>query len=101
MNTIITLIAIVILLPGLLIWAFYRFAPKYLWCVPVAIFIISSCLFIRDITAITTETTFAEKWALYFHNDWSMGFYLIYLPIIVVSAVFALIAYLCKHYKSK
>lgn len=101
MNTIITLIAIVILLPGLLTWAFYKFVPKYLWCVPVAIFIISSYLFIKDITAITIETTFAEKWALYFHNDWSMGFYLIYLPIVVMSAILALIAYFYKHYKSK
>lgn len=101
MNVIITLFTIIILLPGLLTWVFYKFIPKFLWCVPVAVLIVSGCLFLNDINSITSEPTFAEKWALYFHNDWSMGFYFIYLPIVGTSAIMTLIAYLLKHFKGK
>jgi hypothetical protein len=95
----ITLFAITIFLPGLLTWAFYKFIPQILWCVPIGALIVSSCLFLRDINSITSEPAFAGKWALYFHNDWSMGFYLIYLPVVVASAIFTLVAYMIKHLK--
>jgi len=100
MNTIMIIFSIVILLPLLLTLVFYKFVPKFLWCVPVSILFVSGYLFIKEIISIA-EPTFAEKWALYFHNDWSIGFYLIYLPVVVTSVIITVIAYLIKHLKSK
>ena len=101
MNATITLIVIDILLPGLITWVLYRFKPKFLWCAPAFVLLVLAFLFIRDINVITTEPTFAEKWELYFHNDWSMGLYLVYLPIVAASSIFTLVAYLIKHFKGR
>jgi uncharacterized membrane protein YeiB len=99
MNVILTLFAIVILLPGLVIWILYRLKPKLLWSAPVVILLASVFMFIRDVVSITSEATFAGKWNMYFHNDSSMGFYLIYLPVVVASLIMTLIAYMIKHKK--
>lgn len=101
MSEIITLYAIVFLIVGIVAWIVYKFIPKFLWCIPIAALIISGSLFLRDILFITSESTFAGKLEHYFHNDWSMGFYLIYLPIIVISVLGTVIAYLYKYQKSK
>lgn len=101
MSEIITLYAVILFLVGIVTGIIYKFIPKLLWCIPVAALIISGSLFLKDIYLITSEPTFAEKWKLYFHNDWSMGFYLFYLPIIVISVLTTIFAYLLKHIKSK
>lgn len=101
MRVIITLFVIDILIPGLIIWVVYRFKPRFLWCTPVLILLTSAFLFIYDVSSYSSEPAFAKKWELYFHNDASMGFYLIYLPIIAASIIITLIAYLFKHLKEK
>lgn len=101
MNVITTLFVIILLLPGLSTWAVYKFIPRLLWCIPIVAIMISSSLVFKDILSITSETTFVGKWGLYFHNDWSMGFYLLYLPIVVTSIVFTVIAYLIKQFKRR
>lgn len=97
----VTFYAVILLLLGIVTWIIYKYIPKLLWCIPVVALIVSSILFFRDIFLITTEPTFVGKWELYFHNDWSMGFYLFYLPIIVISMLTTVIAYLLKYIKSK
>lgn len=92
---------IVTLLSGLLTWLFYRLKPKFIWCVPVSVLFITGYLFMKDINSITSEPSFAEKWSLYFHNDWSMGFYLIYLPVAAINVVIAIIFYLIKYIKKR
>lgn len=94
------LIVIIVLIPGLVVWAVYKFAPKILWSIPVAALIISGSLLLKDVSSISSEVTFIDKWELYFHNDWSMGFYLIYLPVLVSSVIFTVIAYLIRHFSS-
>ncbi len=101
MSKIITLLAVILFLVGSVTWTIYKFIPKLLWCIPVIALIISGSLLLRDIYLITSEPTFSEKWELYFHNDWSMAFYLFYLPIIVISVLATVFAYILKHRKSK
>jgi hypothetical protein len=101
MNVIVTLFAVIIFIIGIVTWVIYKYIPKLLWFIPAAALIISGSLFLRDICLIRSELTFVGKLALYFHNDWSMGFYLFYLPIIVISVMATVIAYLFKHIKSK
>lgn len=98
---IVILYAVILVLVGSVTWIIYKLIPKLLWCIPVVALIISGILLFKDIFIITTEPTFAGKWVLYFHNDWSMGFYLFYLPIILISIVTTVIAYLLKYIKSK
>jgi hypothetical protein len=101
MSKIVTLYAVILFLVGMITWIIYKFFPKILWGIPVVVIIVSGILFLRDIFLITSEPTFAGKLELYFHNDWSMGFYLFYLPIIVLSVLTTVIAYLLKYIKSK
>lgn len=101
MSEIITFFAVILFLIGIVTWIIYKVIPKLLWCIPVVAVIISGSLFLRDIYLITSEPTFAGKWELYFHNDSSIGFYLVYLPIIVISVLATVFAYLLKHIKSK
>ena len=59
MNVILTLFAIVILLPGLVIWILYR-PTKTLVESPVVILLASVFMFIRDVVSITSEATFGK-----------------------------------------
>jgi hypothetical protein len=99
MNTIVIIFAVILLIIGIATWIIYKYIPKLLWCVPTVALLISGSLLLRDIFLIKSEPTFAGKLNLYFHNDWSMSFYLFYIPIIVVSIVATVIAYLIKHSK--
>jgi hypothetical protein len=101
MGTLFYFLAAIILLTGIVTLLFYKYKPKFLWFVPVAAVIVSGCLLLKDISIITSEPTFAEKLGLYFHNDWSMGFYLVYMPITVIAVIMTVIAYLINHYKRK
>ncbi|ACL75892.1 hypothetical protein [Ruminiclostridium cellulolyticum] len=101
MSEIIILYVVIFLLVGIVTWIIYELIPKLLWCIPVAALIISASLLFKDINLSTSEPTFARKWEFYFHNDWSMGFYLFYLPIIVISVLTTVFAYLLKHVRSK
>jgi hypothetical protein len=101
MSKIVIFYTVILSLAGIVTWLIYKFIPKLLWCIPVAALIISCMLFLKDIFLITSKSTFVGKWELYFHNDWSMGFYLIYLPIIVINIMMTVVAYLLKHIKNK
>lgn len=101
MREIVALFAVILFLVIIVTWVTFKYIPKLLWCIPVTALIVSSSLFLREIFLIKSEHTFAGKLELYFHNDWSMGFYLFYLPIFVISVMTTVIAYLFKHVKSK
>lgn len=101
MSQIFTFYAVILFLIGIVTWIIYKTIPKLLWCVPaISLFVLGS-LFLRDIFMLTSEPTFAGKFEFYFHNDWSMGFYLFYLPIVVISVLITINAYLLKYLKSK
>lgn len=99
MIVIVTLFAVILLLVAIVTWVIFKYIPKLLWCIPIAALIISGSLFIRDIFLIKSEPTFAGKLELYFHNDWSMSLYLFYIPIIVISVMTTILAYIFKHIK--
>lgn len=101
MSEIFTFYTVILLLIGLVTWVMYKTIPKLLWCVPVISLIVSGSLFLRDIFTHTSELLFADRLEFYFHNDWSMGFYLFYLPVVVISVLITVIAYLLKYLKSK
>lgn len=105
MGRIVFLLTIVVILTGTVTLLLYKHKTKFLWLVPVAAIAISGCLVLKDIYLYTTsEPTVARKLALYFHNDVSMGLYLIYVPITgiaVIMAVIAYTAYLFNNYRRK
>lgn len=96
MSIILVLLIIVVLLPGIAVWAVSKFVPKLLWSVPVVTLIITGLLLLKDIISFSSEPAFTEKWELYLHNDSSMGLYLIYLPVSVSSVILTVIAYLVR-----
>ena len=82
MKIILVLLIIVVLLPGIAVWAVSKFVPKLLWSVPVVTLIITGLLLLKDIISFSSEPAFTEKIGNYtLHNDSSMGLYLIYLPV--------------------
>jgi hypothetical protein len=101
MIDIVTLYAVILFLIAIVTWVIFKYIPKLLWCIPVTASIVSGSLFLRDILSINSQPTLEGKLELYFHNDWSMGFYLFYLPIFVISIMITILAYLFKHIKSK
>jgi hypothetical protein len=105
MGTIVFLLTIAVFLAGMVTLFLYKHKPKFLWIVPVAAIIVSGCLVLKDISLYTTsEPTIARKLAHYFHNDVSMGLYLIYVPITgiaVIVTIIAYVAYFFNHYRRK
>lgn len=99
MSVILTLLVIIVLLPGLVVGTVYRFVPELLWSIPVVTLIITGLLLLNDIFSVSSESTFIDKWELYLHNDWSMGLYLIYLPVFASSVILTVIAYLVRHFR--
>ncbi|MDF2538966.1 MAG: hypothetical protein K0S76_1987 [Herbinix sp.] len=101
MSEIVAFIAVLLLFVVIVTGIIYKFIPKLLWCIPVVALIVTGGFFLRDIFLIRSEPTFAEKLDQYFHNDWSIGFYLFYLPVFVASVLTTVIAYLIKYIKYK
>jgi len=102
MGRIIFFFAIVILIIGIVLYCIYKYKPKYLWLVPVAAVAASGFLLLKDIISYTaSEPTVAKKLAHYFHNDVSMGFYLVYAPVTVIAVIMTIIAYVLNHYTKK
>lgn len=102
MGRIILLLAMVILFTGIVLYSIYKYKPKFLWLVPVVAVVVSGFSLLYDIISYTTsEPTVAKKLTHYFHNDVSMGFYLIYAPVTVIVVIMTIIAYVFNHYKKK
>jgi len=101
-GRIILLYAMVILFFGIALYSVYKYKPKFLWLVPVAAVLVSGFLLLNDIISYTaSELTLAKKLARYFHNDVSMGFYLIYAPVTVLAVLMTITAYVYNHYAKK
>lgn len=102
MGRVVLLLAMVILFTGIALFSIYKYKPKFLWIVPVVAVLVSGFSLLYDIISYTaSEPTVAKKLAHYFHNDVSMGFYLIYAPVTVIVVIMTIIAYVFNHYKKK
>ena len=102
MDKLIILLTSIVFLIGIVTFFLCKHKPKFLWLVPVAATIITGCLFINDVFSYSTsEPTISRKLVFYFHNDVSMGLYLIYAPITGIAIIMTIIAYLLNHYRRK
>ena len=102
MDKLIILLTSITFLIGIVLFFLCKHKPKFLWLVPAAAIIVSGCLVLRDISLYTvSEPTVARKLAHYFHNDFSMGLYLIYAPIAGIAIIMTIIAYLLNYYRRK
>lgn len=89
-----------IVLPNVVLFTLFYFkARNKLWLLPVTVFIFDLLLTLKDILKFNSGLTFADKMDMYFKNDSSMTFYMIYMPMFIFSIVLVIIYYIVQ--KSK
>lgn len=94
-------IIFILVIPAAVNILFYKYIRKYLFLVPILAFLLSTLLLANDIMKIASADEIQDKISLYFHNDWCMGFYLFYLPAVIVSLIINLTMYGVMLYKNK
>jgi len=89
-----------IVLPNIILFTLFYFkARNKIWLLPVTVFIFDILLTLKDILKFNSVLTFADKIDMYFRNDSSMTFYMIYMPMFIFSIIL-LVVYFIIH-KSK
>ncbi len=89
-----------IVLPNVVLFTLFYFkARNKLWLLPVTVFIFDLLLTLKDVLKFNSGLTFADKMDMYFKNDSSMTFYMIYMTMFIFSIVLVIIYYIVQ--KSK
>ncbi len=89
-----------IVLPNVVLFTLFYFkARNKLWLLPVTVFIFDLLLTLRDILKFNYVLTFSDKMDMYFKNDSSMTFYMIYMPMFIFSIILLVVYYVIQ--KSK
>lgn len=86
-------ILLFIIIVALFILLYFRL-KKYLWTIPVIVFVFGFINVFNNIISYPHHVSFIEKWNFYFSNDSSMELFVIYLPILIFSSILALLLYL-------
>jgi hypothetical protein len=91
---------LVLLIPISFTYFTYKYYRKYLWCVPIIALVLTGLMFLASVSGIH-EGSLIRNIKYYFTQDWSIAFYFLYVPIVIVSlmstVVFYLFGWLNKH----
>jgi hypothetical protein len=83
----------VLLVPIGFTYFFYKYLKKYLWCVPIIALVLTGLIFLASVSNLH-EGSLISNIKYYFTQDWSIGFYLFYAPIVIVSLISTIVFYL-------